>query len=98
MQDERNFSEKSKGSEKPKGYFQVLENNFLNKAEAIKVDLTDFIDNQDQLNKIGNELFEDLFGSTVSFSSDGTYLYIRKTDLSVFKEIFSKYLKWKENF
>lgn len=87
MQDERNFSEK------PKGYFPVLENDFLRGIEVVKFDLTDFINSQDQLKKIGNELFEDLFDSEVSFSSDGYYLYVRKTDYEVFKEISSKHLK-----
>lgn len=87
MQDERNFSEKSKG------YFPVLENDFLNGVEVVKFDLKDFINSQEQLKKISNELFEELFDSTVSFSSDGTYLYIRKTDFEVFQGIFLKHYK-----
>lgn len=93
MRDKRNFSEKSKDSEKPKGYFPVLENNFLKKDKSIKVDLTDFINKQDQLRRIANELFEDLFDSKISFASDGLYFYIRKTDYVIFQEFFLKHYR-----
>ena len=93
MRDKRNFSEKSKDSEKPKGYFPVLENDFLKGVEVVKVDLTDFINNQHQLRRIANELFEDLFDSEISFASDGLYLYIRKTDYVIFQEFFLKHYK-----
>ncbi len=87
MRDKRNFSEKFKG------YFPVLENDFLKGIEVIKFDLTDFINSREQLKKISNELFEDLFASEVSFRSDGLFFYVRKTDYEAFQKIFLKHYK-----